>query len=71
VDEYLCLLHGGYAAQKALSALRQMERNCGVTVGNPYDLDEVVETMQCAVPPKEISIQREGKYHRVVGKVWG
>ena len=71
VDEYLCLLHGGYAAQKALSALRRMERNCGVTVGNPYDLDEVVETMQCAVPPKEITIQREGKYHRVVGKVWG
>lgn len=71
VDEYLCLLHGGYAAQKALSALKQMERSCGVTVGNPYDLDEVVETMQCAVPPKEISIQREGKYHRVVGKVWG
>ncbi len=70
VIEYVLLLHGGYPEQKALSLISTLERRCGVTIDNPYDLDEVVEILNGARPPSMISVEKDGRYDRVTGRLW-
>ena len=70
VTEYLCLLHGGYAAEKAVRTLMGMARNSGVGIDNPYDLDEVVETMNKVPAPVSISKLKDGKFDRVTARFW-
>lgn len=70
VIEYVLLLHGGYPEQKALSLISTLERRCGVRIDNPYDLDEVVEILNGARPPSMISVEKDGRYDRVTGRLW-
>ena len=70
VTEYLCLLHGGYAQDKAQRLLSGIAKRAGAVIENPYDLEEVVKTMNIAPPPVEITKERDGKYYRVTGRVW-
>ena len=70
VTEYLCLLHGGYAAEKAVRTLMGMARNSGAGIDNPYDLDEVVEVMNQVPAPVAISKLKDGKFDRVTARFW-
>lgn len=70
VTEYLCLLHGGYAQDKAQRLLYGIAKRAGAVIENPYDLEEVVKTMNIVPPPVEITKERDGKYYRVTGRVW-
>ena len=70
VTEYVLLLHGGYPEQKALSLISTFERRCGVKINNPYDLDEVIEVLNGAQYPSIISVEKDGKYDRVTGRLW-
>lgn len=70
VTEYVLLLHGGYPEQKALSMIATFERRCGVKINNPYDLDEVIDVLNGAQCPSIISVEKDGKYDRVTGRMW-
>lgn len=70
VTEYLCLLHGGYAQEKAQRLLYGIAKRAGAVIENPYDLEEVVSIMNTVPAPIEITKERDGKYYRVTGRVW-
>lgn len=70
VTEYLCLLHGGYAGDKAVRTLLGIARRVGADIRNPYDLDEVVSVMSAAPAPNRINRQKDGKFYRVTARYW-
>lgn len=70
VTEYLCLLHGGYAQDKAQRLLYGIAKRAGAVIENPYDLEGIVSTMNIVPAPVEITKERDGKYYRVTGRVW-
>ena len=70
VTEYLCLLHGGYAGDKAVRTLLGIARRVGADIHNPYDLDEVVSVMSAVPAPNRINRQRDGKFYRVTARYW-
>lgn len=70
VTEYLCLLHGGYAQDKAQRLLHGIAKRAGAVIENPYDLEGIVSTMNTVPAPVEITKERDGKYYRVTGRVW-
>lgn len=70
VTEYLCLLHGGYAGDKAVRTLLGIARRVGADIRNPYDLDEVVSVMSAAPAPNRINRQKDGKFYRVTERYW-
>lgn len=70
VTEYLCLLHGGYAGQKAVRTLLGIARRVGADIRNPYDLDEVVSVMSVVPAPNRINRQKDGKFYRVTARYW-
>ena len=70
VTEYLCLLHGGYAQDKAQRLLYGIAKRAGAVIENPYDLEGIVSTMNTVPAPVEITKERDGKYYRVTGRSW-
>jgi DNA repair protein RadD len=66
--EYFCLLHGGYPAQKAMQKLATLARNVGVSIHNPYDLDEVINTMNNVSAPVAIKRKKDGKFYRITAR---
>ena len=70
VTEYLCLLHGGYAGDKAIRTLLGIARRVGADIRNPYDLNEVVSVMSAVPAPNRINRQRDGKFYRVTARYW-
>jgi hypothetical protein len=70
VTEYLCLLHGGYAGDKAVRTLLGIARRVGADIRNPYDLNEVVSVMSAVPAPNRINRQRDGKFYRVTARYW-
>ncbi len=70
VTEYLCLLHGGYAQEKAQRLLSGIAKRAGAIIENPYDLKGIVSTMNAVPAPVEITKERDGKYYRVTARVW-
>lgn len=70
VNEYLCLLHGGYVGDKAVRTLLGIARRVGADIRNPYDLDEVVSVMSAVPAPNRINRQKDGKFYRVTARYW-
>jgi len=81
VREYITLGYGGWAGQKAARTMAgivnhslsdpSMLRKMVGDDGGP-DLDRVVEIMeQHATAPSAIEYQIDGKFHRVIDRMWG
>lgn len=70
VTEYLCLLHGGYAQDKAQRVLKTISKNTGAVIKNPYDLREVVDVMNVTPHPNKITRIKNGKYYNVTRRTW-
>jgi DNA repair protein RadD len=72
VSEYLTVLHGGYAEQKALRTLAHIVTMCGATLPDISEetLDEVVEALQASKPPTMIAYKADGKFYRVLQRSW-
>jgi len=73
VSEYLCVLHMGYAGEKALRLLAQMVKQSGMhhdglTLDD--DLDAVADYMNHGTPPTFIEYDRDGKFFRVTKREW-
>tara|TARA_R110000737_G_scaffold4194_1_gene13850 strand:- start:884 stop:2467 length:1584 start_codon:yes stop_codon:yes gene_type:complete len=71
VNEYLTVLHDGYAGQKARVSLVNIASNAGVhgvTLDN--QLDDVAFDLNKATPPALIKFRQDGKFYRVTDRRW-
>jgi DNA repair protein RadD len=70
VTEYLCIYHDGYAGRKALGALRYIAANCRIELKENMSPEELCRVMTYAKAPDVISYRKEGKFFRVLERVW-
>jgi hypothetical protein len=72
VTEYLCVLHDGIAGQRALGLMATIARECGVPLQSDDDdsLADVALRMNTGKPPTEIEYTKDGKFHRVMRRIW-
>lgn len=72
VDEYLCILHQGFAGDKAKRILDEY-----VSFSRPsFDfypvnsLEDISKTMNSATPPNLIRFKKNGKFHEIIDRSW-
>lgn len=70
VTEYLPVMHEGYGGDKARREFAQVASQCGIT-SMPEGLDGAARVMTAARPPTTVRYRREGKFFRVMERVWG
>jgi len=81
VREYLCLMHGGYAEEKAFKTLRELMRDSGVLARYPLaatvnhvtgedELKQIAAVMRDARAPDAVQWRLDGRYTRVTGRIW-
>jgi DNA repair protein RadD len=73
VHEYLCVLHDGYAGQKAWQTVAIIAQRCGpLPVGllASEDVNALVGAMNAAIPPAWIQHTREGNFDRITKRHW-
>ncbi len=70
LKEYLCLLHPGFAGQKAAQTLHSIMAGAGEQLEPSSTLAEVCEQMNKTTPPSEIHYRKDGKFHRVLRREW-
>lgn len=73
VSEYLCVLHVGYAGEKALRQLAYMVKKSGMHHDGltlEDDLDQVADYMNHGTPPTWIEFQRDGRFFQVQKREW-
>jgi DNA repair protein RadD len=71
VNEYLTVMHEGYAGQKSRVLLMKISNSAGVP-GVTLDgtLDGVAHDMNQAAPPALIKFRQDGKFYRVTDRRW-
>lgn len=77
VIEYLPLLHGGYAAQKASVLLGQLAQNSGADINRSESVDDatkwlstICEAMNSSANPQMVEYRRDGKFDRIIKREW-
>ena len=72
VTEYLPVMHDGYAGQKARNLLLGVAINAGVSVSdiNERTLTDVADSLSGALPPKTVEYRKDGKFFRVMARLW-
>jgi DNA repair protein RadD len=76
VTEYLPILHDGYAGDKAMRQLSTMADAAGAYLGGASGLDTdqgleyMAAQMRSSKPPQRIEYRMDGKFHRVLRRVW-
>jgi len=72
ITEYFPVTHGGYAGRKAwASVLKIASQSMHSIKGNMSKCDEIVGVMNSeATKPDLIGFKREGKFYRVLERVW-
>lgn len=70
IDEYLTVLHSGYAGHRANRTLQNIARQAGADISQAREIKQLAEVMGHATPPKIIRYKKEGKYDRVVERSW-
>lgn len=72
ITEYLTIGYEGYPGQKAAQQLAKMAREAGVLYSDLVSkgLEEIASTMNDAEPPDIIEYRMDGKYARIIKRVW-
>ena len=73
VSEYLCVLHDGYAGQKAWQTVATIAQRCGPLPAGllaSEDVHALVAAMNEANPPSWIQHAREGNFDRITRRHW-
>jgi DNA repair protein RadD len=70
IHEYLCVLHEGYAGVKGMGLLRMISKESGVNIMDYPDLDSLAVAMTESSKPDFIEYKKEGRYDRIVNRVW-
>jgi DNA repair protein RadD len=71
VEEYFPVTHGGYAGEKAVATLGIIASSAGAQLRQGITLDGTAAVMNASRPPADITYKRDGKYHRIIGRLWG
>jgi DNA repair protein RadD len=72
ITEYLPIAHDGYAGQRAMSLLLSIANSASIVPGglNVKTLEDMVQNMNEATPPKFIEFRKDGKFFRVMKRSW-
>lgn len=70
VKEYFPVTHIGYAGEKALATVGSIAMKAGISFTPGDDLDDWADRLDCGDPPKRISYKMDGKFHRVIKRMW-
>jgi hypothetical protein len=76
VTEYFPVLHEGYAGEKAIGQIYKIAQQNHVSLANVTTLapenalDYIVIQMNQGFPPTSIEIKRDGKFNRVIKRMW-
>jgi DNA repair protein RadD len=76
VTEYFPVLHEGYAGEKAIGQIYKIAQQNHVSLAKVTDLDPengldyIVIQMNLGKPPTSIEIKRDGKFNRVIKRMW-
>jgi DNA repair protein RadD len=72
VNEYLTVMHDGYAGQKARTLLANlvMMSKADLDVMKNQTLDDVARDLNQARPPMAIKFKKDGKFFRVTRRDW-
>lgn len=73
VHEYLCVLHDGFAGQKAWQTVATIAQRCGPLPAGllaSEDVHALVAAMNEATPPSWIQHAREGNFDRITRRHW-
>jgi DNA repair protein RadD len=72
ITEYLPIAHEGYAGQRAMSQLLSIANSASIVPGglNVKTLEDMVQNMNEATPPKFIEFRKDGKFFRVMKRSW-
>lgn len=68
VTEYLPVLHEGYGGEKARRELVNICQRSGAEMTE--HLPEMARLLNTAKPPAVVRYKRDGKFHRVIDRVW-
>ena len=79
--EYLCLMHGGYAEEKAFKTLREIMRGSGILERYPLavqidhidsedQLKQLAGVMMGSAPPSSVTWRLDGKYTKITARSW-
>lgn len=78
VNEYITLLHDGYAKQKATENMLTIANKSGADITtftgkgmNEESLADLGDLMTLSTPPSVVTYKKEGFFTRVLGKEWG
>lgn len=69
VTEYMPVLHEGYAGEKARRQVISIAVKSGAT-DLSEDLTEMANAMNESTPPAILKFKRDGKFHRVIERIW-
>ena len=74
ITEYLPILNQGFAGNKSLQLLHDIARQAGAVLSGinqaQTPIDYLVVQMNQATPPSMISYKRDGKFYKVVSRLW-
>lgn len=71
ITEYLPVLHGGIAGQKAIRQLMDIATEAGASLPtDSQSMTALAEAMQQGTPPNEVHYKMEGKWPRVSNRQW-
>jgi DNA repair protein RadD len=72
VNEYLTVMHEGYAGQKARILFARISNGCGSNADMRHtNLTSAAAEMNECTPPSVIKFRRDGKFYRVTERRWG
>jgi DNA repair protein RadD len=70
VTEYFPILHDGYAGTKAMKAITDIATESGVSFSDLEGLEDMAKALYDGVLPMQIKFKVDGKFHRVLERIW-
>jgi len=70
MNEYLAVMHSGYAGHKAMETLRIIAKESGVDIMKYDSLDALSTAMTASYKPDLIEYKKDGRYDRIVNRRW-
>jgi len=70
ITEYVTVKHDGYAGTKARKLMDLVCYECNIPAIDTRDLHKAADELNACQPPHEIEYKKDGKYNRVLRRVW-
>ena len=70
INEYLTIMHEGYAGQKAMRKLIEIAASAKAFIAGVRDIDQLCTIMNESLYPKAIEYRKVGKFYEVMNREW-